>query len=388
MQYVRSIDDLDRLRSLSGTKWARHGPDVIPAWVADMDLEPAPAIKQAISDMVDRGDLGYQTALRDSLVPAWLHWLDQRHGLRLPESEVWPFAGVLHGLETSMVLHTRPGDGVVVFTPVYFPFTAAIRDSGRRLVDVPLGDRWHLDVDRFAAAIDDTTRAVLISQPHNPIGRVFSAEEIRAFADVVVERDLLVISDEIWADLPHAQQRHLPLVQADERLLDHTVTLGSATKAFNMSGLRCALGHVGHPGVREQLQALPFHLPAGPSTLSIAATIAAWTDGGVEWLDATARTLTARRDHLAQRLADEVPEVGFDPPEATYLAWLDLRRTALGDDPATALVEQAGVALSPGRDFGEQGVGCARLNFATTESILDEIIDRIVHAIRASEDRG
>ena len=110
MQYVRSIDDLDRLRSLSGTKWVRHGPDVIPAWVADMDLEPAPAIKQAISDMVDRGDLGYQTALRDSLVPAWLHWLDQRHGLRLPESEVWPFAGVLHGLETSMVLHICPDD--------------------------------------------------------------------------------------------------------------------------------------------------------------------------------------------------------------------------------------------------------------------------------------
>lgn len=385
MQYVRSIDDLDRLRSLSGTKWTRHGPDVLPAWVADMDLEPAPAIRRAIHDMVDRGDLGYQTELRELLVPAWLRWIDQRHGLSLPESEIWPFAGVLHGLETALMLYTRPGDGVALFTPVYFPFGAAIRDSGRRLVDVPLGDRWRLDVDRFAATIDDTTRAVLFSQPHNPIGRVFSAEEIRAFADIVVEHDLLVISDEIWADLPHPPNRHLPLVQADERLLDHTITLGSATKAFNMSGLRCALGHVGHPEVREQLQALPCHLPAGPSTLSIAASIAAWAEG-VEWLEVTGRTLTARRDHLAQRLADEVPEVGFDPPEATYLAWLDLRRTSLGPDPAAALIDRAGVALSPGIDFGEQGVGCARLNFATTESILDEIIDRIVRAIRSGPD--
>ena len=156
-----------------------------------------------------------------------------------------------------------------------------------------------------------------------------------------------------------------------------------ATKAFNMSGLRCALGHVGHPEVREQLHALPYHLPAGPSTLSIAATIAAWTEG-VEWLDATARTLTTRRDHLARRLADEVPEVGFDPPEATYLAWLDLRRTGLGDDPAAVLLDRARVALSPGRDFGDQGVGCVRLNFATTEGILDEIIERIVRVVRAS----
>ena len=377
------MDDLRRLRSLDGVKWAKHGPDVLPAWVADMDFDQAPAIKAAIRSVVERGDLGYNFAALQQLASTWLSWVKRRHGVTLTDDpdEIWTFTGALHALELVMELHTEPGDGIVVFSPIYHPFLSAIRDSGRRKIDVPLGEGGTLDAKRFDAACDAHTRMVLFSQPHNPVGRVFTVDELRAFTDVVVDRDLLVISDEVWADVVHIPHRHVPLLLADERLRERTITIGSASKSFNVAGLSCAVAHVGSAGIRERLRALSHHVHGRPSSLGAAGTIAAWTQSE-DWLASTMTTLTARRDHLAARLAAEVPEVGFEPPEATYLSWIDFTRTSLGEDPAKTLLERAGVALNPGVQFGAQGVGRARLNFATSEEILDEILDRIIRAIK------
>lgn len=377
------MDDLKRLRSLDSAKWTKYGPDVLPAWVADMDFDQAPPIKAAINAVLERGDLGYNFAALHPLAETWLSWVERRHGVRLTDDtdEIWTFTGALHALELVMELHTEPGDGIVVFSPIYHPFRHAIHDSGRQMVDVPLGAQSTLDAERLDAACDEQTKMVLFSQPHNPAGRVFTTEELQAFATVAEERDLLVISDEVWADLVHAPHQHLPLALADERLRERTITLGSASKAFNVAGLSCALAHVGSATVRNRLNALSHHVHGRPSSLSAAGTMAAWTESE-GWLSDTMLTLTARRDHLAARLAAEVPEVGFDPPEATYLAWLDLTRTSLGDDPAKTLLDHAGVAIDPGLQFGDQAAGWARLNFATTEEILDEILDRIIGAIK------
>ena len=381
--YGLGMNELQRLRTLDSAKWTRYGPDVLPAWVADMDFDQAPAIKAAIDSVVRRGDLGYNFAALEPLAETWLSWVERRHGLRLTDDtdEIWTFTGALHALELTMELHTDPGDGIVVFSPIYHPFRHAISDSGRRMVDVPLADGKYLDAVRFDAACDDRTRMVLFSQPHNPVGRVFTTDELRGFADVAESRDLLVISDEVWADLVYAPHRHLPPVLADERLRERTITIGSASKAFNVAGLSCALAHVGSPTVRERLRALSHHAHGRPSSLSAAGTMAAWTESE-DWLTETMRTLTVRRDHVAARLAADVPEVGFEPPEATYLAWLDLRDTSLGDDPAKTLLDHVGVAIDPGLQFGDQAAGWARLNFATTEEILDEILDRIIRAIK------
>ncbi len=381
--YGLDMDDLKRLRSLDAAKWTRFGPDVLPAWVADMDFDQAQPIKDAISDILQRGDLGYNFEAISSLAPTWLSWMKRRHGVTLTEDEdeVLVFTGALQALELVMELHTAPGDGVVVFSPIYHPFRNAIRDGGRTMVDVPLADGWVLDADRFDAACDDRTRLVLFSQPHNPVGRVFTVDELQQFADVVVERDLLVIADEIWADLTHAPHKHQSTVLADERLRERTITIGSASKAFNVAGLSCAVAHIGSPAVRDRLGKLSHHVHGRPSSLSAAGTVAAWTQCE-DWLSETVTTLTARRDHLTARLADEAPEIGFDPPEATYLAWLDLRATSLGDDPAQTLLDHAGVAIDKGSQFGDQGIGWARLNFATSEVILDEILDRISRAIK------
>ena len=379
---MAGVDDptgqLERLRSLAGVKWQKYGPEVLPSWVADMDLEPAPAIKDAIAQMADRGDFGYLALGLEGLTSAWQDWLERRHHWRPPADEVWQFTGSLHGLEAEMALHTRPGDGVVIFSPIYYPFRMAIEQSGRRVVDVPLEEgTWRLDVDRFRDAIDTSTKLVLFCQPHNPVGRIFDQDEIRAMTDVCEHHDLLVISDEVWADLVHEPNEHLPLYLADERLRERLVTLHSASKAFNLAGLRCALAHVGVPHIRRQFQAFSGHLLGAPSTLGAIGTIAAWTESEW-WLDEARAAITARRDRVAARLGAEAPQVGFPLPQATYLGWLDFRGADLGDDPAKVLLDQAHVALDQGEKFGAAGRGWARLNYATYEPILDEILDRII----------
>jgi len=352
----------------------------VPAWVADMDFDPPAPVLHALRGHLDRGDLGYGPFAAD-LVEHYAHWQERHHGWRPDVERVRGFTSALHALEVALWNATEPGDGVVVFTPIYYPFLDAIADSGRRRIDVPLDpDGWRIDPDRLAAAIDDTTRVMLFCNPHNPTGRVFDDEEVAAVAEVAERRDLLVITDEIWGELVHPGAVHRPLAISDERFRGRLVTLGSASKSFNLAGLRTAVAHIDHAPLSDSLAAMPGHLHGSPSTLGIVGTIVAWTECD-DWLAAVQRTITARCDQLARRLAADVPLVGFEPPEATYLGWLDFRATGLSGDPADELLERFGVALSSGPKFGPNGAGFARINFATSEQILDQVIDRIADAV-------
>jgi len=357
---------------------------VLPAWVADMDLPPAPPIADAVRALADRGDFGYNFDAACRVPDAFAAWRERRHGWRPDTERLRLFCDVMQAVQATLWVATEPGDGVVIFTPVYPPFLSSVTSTGRHIVDCPLdaASGWRLDADRLAAAIDERTRAVLLCSPHNPTGRVFDQTELAAIAEVAALHDLLVISDEIWADLVYPPQRFRPFASVGNDAAARTVTIGAASKAFNVAGLRCAVAHIADARVAEGLAALPDHLLGAVGSPGAEATLAAWTRGE-EWLEETRDLLLHQRDHLARRLAAELPEVGFTLPEATYLAWLDLRPLGLGDDPARWLLEHARVALSPGPDFGVHGRGFARLNFATTRAILDEILDRIVAAVRA-----
>lgn len=345
-----------------------------------MDFDPPDAVLGAIAGHTERGDLGYGPFGGD-LSGHYADWQERRHGWRPDVERIRPFTSALHALEVALWNSTDRGDGVVVFTPIYYPFLSAIRDSGRRRVDVPLDPHgWRIDPDRLEAAIDDSTRVILFCTPHNPTGRVFDDAEVAAVADVAQRHDLLVISDEIWGDLLHPGAVHRPLSTHDGRFDGRLVTLGSASKSFNLAGVRTAVAHIDNAPLNAALGLMPGHLHGSPSTLGIVATVTAWTACD-DWLTAAQRTITARRDQLARRLAADAPSVGFDPPEATYLGWLDLRATPLGDDPAAVLLDRAGVALSSGPQFGPDSAGFARINFATSAQILDEIVDRLVRAI-------
>lgn len=384
MSSAIELPEIEHLRTLGGVKWRRFGDEVIPAWVADMDIRPAGFIRDLVADLAVRGDFGYNRGASEQLPEAFAAWQGEHHDWTPDVERVRLFCDVLHAIDICLWLHTEPGDGIVLFTPIYPPFLKAIAGAeGRRLIDVPLdADGWRLDADRLRAAIDDRTRVILTCNPHNPTGRVFDDDELAAIATVAAEHDLLVLSDEVWADFVHpGPARHRPLATVGADIAARTVTISSASKSFNLAGLRCAVAHIGHPDIEAKLEGLPGHLLGAVSTPGAEASLAAWTRGR-PWLDDVRTHLVDRRDHLLKRLTADLPEVGVHCPEATYLAWLDLTGFDLGDDPSARLVESAKVALSPGPDFGPLGHGFARLNFATSEPILDEILDRLVGALR------
>lgn len=374
-------DDIGRLRGLTGIKWRHYEGDVIPAWVADMDFPAAPAITDALREMVEASDFGYNpVSFGTSVQEAWSAWSARRFGWEPEIERTRLFSTSLQAIAAALWTGTGEGDGVVLLTPVYPPFFHLVTGAGRRVVECRLDEcGWRIDPDRLRAVIDTGTRALLLCNPHNPSGRAFDADELAALLSVAEEHDLLVVSDEIWGDIVYPGARHIPFASLGAETAARTVLVTAASKSFSLGGLSCAVAHIGHAGVAERIAALPPHLLGGVNALGARAAIEAWTHGE-RWLAGTMETLRANRDHLIERLSNELPEVSVGVPEATYLAWLDFSRTPLAADPAGELLARTRVGLSAGADFGAGGAGFARLNFATHRAILDEVIDRVVRA--------
>lgn len=380
--------DLARLRELTCIKWTYHPDDVLPAWVADMDLPPAPVIVDAVRAVVDRGDFGYNWHAARQLPEVFSAWESRRHGWTPDPEQVRVFCDVMQAVDVALMTRCKPGDGVICFTPVYPPFLRSATVDGRQLIDCPLDpDGWVLDTDAFeAAAAQPHARAILLCNPHNPTGRAFTREELTAIADTAQRHDLLIVSDEIWCDLVHPGAKHIPIAALSPETEARTVTLSAASKTFSIAGLHCAVAHLGDEAVRDAIAALPGHILGAVGTPGAEATLAAWTCGE-PWLAETTAHLTAMRDHAIERITTELPLARVSIPEATYLLWIDVSAYGLGEEPAQVLLEEARVALSSGNDFGEHGAGFVRLNFATTKGVLDAVIDRVVAGV-AGERQG
>ncbi|MDO8391707.1 MAG: aminotransferase class I/II-fold pyridoxal phosphate-dependent enzyme [Actinomycetota bacterium] len=372
---------VDGLQARQGTKWARY-PGDLAAWVADMDFPPAPAIVQALREVAESGDFGYpvwQSKPPSPAEEAFVAWSERRHGWQVDVADVLPLADVVQGIQ--LVLHTctAPGDRVVVHTPAYPPFLSSVEKTGREVVRLPARrddtsvTGWAFDYERLDAELTARpAKALLLSHPHNPTGHVFAEAELRLLAELAERHDLLVISDEIHADLTYAPHVHRPMALfAPQR----TVTVTAPSKAFAMPGLRYAVAHVGSPAARAAVAKLPDHLLGTVSLTAVAAATAAWTSSD-EWLAAVLARLDANRHLVAELLAQHLPNVGYHVPAATYLAWLDCRALGWGDDPAQTFA-QRGVRLSEGPNFGVEGHGFARLNFATSSAVLREIVERM-----------
>jgi cystathionine beta-lyase len=267
-----------------------------------------------------------------------------------------------------------------VQTPIYPPILSSIASSGRRIAASPLsGDA--IDFDALEAAAS-RARLMILCNPHNPTGRCFTRTELIRLSELAIDHDLLVVSDEIHADLALPGYEHIPLASLGTQVAARTVTLNSASKAFNIAGLRCAVCVTESAVLRQRLSALPAQRWSTFSTLGVRAALAAWTDAGAQWLSACVEHLAVTRNHLVRRLAEGLPAIRCTPPQAGYLAWLDCRELALDTAAAEFFLERARVALSPGAEFGEPGRGFVRLNFATSQDILDRILDRMIKACR------
>jgi bifunctional pyridoxal-dependent enzyme with beta-cystathionase and maltose regulon repressor activities/uncharacterized damage-inducible protein DinB len=365
------------LRAKQGIKWHRPGAELILAWVADMDFPVARPIRAALSAMIDRGDLGYPDWPERPVAEVFAHRMKRRFGWDAAAEHVRLVCDLIQGVEVVLHLATEPGDAVVAHLPNYPPFPAAIATMGRRLVPVQLvpdGSSWRWD-DAVLDAAAASAKALLLVNPQNPTGRAFTRPELERLADAAARHDQLVISDEIHAELVHDPHEHIPFASLDDGTAARTVTLTSATKAYNIAGVRTAVAHVGPGWLRERWDAQPPDLFGLPSTLGVEATVTAWRDCD-DWLAALRNHLRAQRDHLVARVAD-LPGVSMRAPDAGYLAWLDCREAALPDDPAAYFREHAGLELAPGPDYDPAAQGWVRLNFATSRAVLDEILDRI-----------
>jgi cystathionine beta-lyase len=371
---------LEALRARQSAKWATHPADVLPAWVAEMDFALAAPVREVLQAAVDADDCGYPHPAR--LGEAFAGFARDRYGWAVAPESVLLVPDVMVGVTEVLRAVTAPGDGIVLNPPVYSPFFAAIAEIGRGVVEAPLArgdDGWELDLDAVEQAFAEGARAYLLCNPHNPTGRVFSRAELERIAELSERYDVPVVSDEIHAPLTFANASHTPFGALGEEAAARAVTITSASKAWNLAGLKCA---VLVPGAQTGtlLEQLPGSLRYHAGHLGVLTTIAAF-EHGIEWLEELVAYLDGNRRLLRKLLAAHLPDVGYVPPEAGYLAWLDCRALLLGDDPAAVFLERGRVALSSGPTFGEQGRGYARLNFGTSAAILAEAVERMAAAL-------
>jgi cysteine-S-conjugate beta-lyase len=372
---------LDALRARRSAKWRTYPDDVLPAWVAEMDFPLAPPIREALLDAVERDDCGYPYP--GPLGEAFAVFAADRFGWLVDPARVRLVPDVMSGLSGLLGALTDPGAGIVVNPPIYPPFFAAVGESGRRVIEVPLvagTTGWELDLDALERAFADGAAAYLLCNPHNPTGRVFTRTELAHVADLAARHRVFVLADEIHAPLTLTGATHAPYVTLGEEAAAHGLTLASASKAWNIAGLKCAVAVAGSAAGAKLLERLPPRLRYHAGHLGVLASVAAFTSGGT-WLDALLRQLDANRRRLASLLDGALPGVRYFPPEAGYLAWLDCRRLGLGDDPAATFLERGRVALSPGPSFGSVGNGFARLNFGTSSALLEEAVRRLETAV-------
>ena len=377
---------LAELRQRTSIKWQAYGPDVLPAWIADMDFAIAPSIHAALEDALARGDLGYpQSYAKSGLDEVFCARMQARYQWQVAPRQVEFFSDVVQVIYLSLLTLTEPGDGIVIQTPIYPPFLNAVAETERRadicpLVQQPRG--YQIDFDALHRKIDARTKLLLLCHPHNPTGRAYTRVELEGLAEFVLRHNLLVISDEIHADLMLDTRTHIPFASLSEEIAARTITLTSPSKPFNIAGLCLAVAVFGSEELRRRFLRIPAHVRGGRSALGMAAAFAAWTTAQ-PWLDATLAQLRKNRTRVAEYCARHWPQVKHVPPEATFLGWLDFRSLKLGMEPQRFFLEQAQVALGDGPAFGAAGEGFVRLNFATSPAILDEVLTRMNAAVQA-----
>lgn len=378
---------LDQLRSRTSVKWREYAPDVLPLWVAEMDVVLAPGIVDAVSRALRDGDTGYDHGSR--YAEAWASYAADRWGWDVDPARTMTVADVMNGIVHALGVLTEPGDVVVVSPPVYPPFYQFVPGALRRTLDAPLTAEARLDLadggtlDRaFAQARSDGRAAVyLLANPHNPTGTAHTADELERLCALADRHGVRVVSDEIHAPLSGRPGDGVPgftsvlTVPGGERAL----ALVSPSKAWNLAGLRAALLVAGEDATAD-LARVPAHTLDAVNHVGVIAQIAA-LETGREWLDEVLTSLDANRALLAELLADRLPQVRYRREHATYLAWLDCRGLGLGDDPSSTFLERGRVALNPGPSFGAGGEGHVRLNLGTSRAILTEAVDRMASAV-------
>jgi len=382
---------IDELRRRGSVKWTRGGPDVIGAFVAEMDFGAAPAIEAALLDVIARADFGYlsEHAIAD-MAQACAAWQQKSYGWTVDPARIRPLPDVVKGLEATIQVFSSPDTPVILPTPAYMPFLLVPPRLGRQIIQVPMipaeGGRFVLDLDGIDAAFKAGGQLVILCNPCNPVGRVYTRDELSALTEVVDRNGGRVFADEIHAPLVYPGGTHVPYAGISGQAAGHAVTATAASKGWNLPGLKCAQLILSNDADAATWAENGFMFEHGASTPGVRASTAAYRAGG-DWLADVVGYLDGSRGLLAGLLAEQLPAIGYQPPEGTYLAWLDCRDLCrdlgIDDSPAEFFLAKARVLLTDGAACGDAGRGHVRLNFATPRPVLAEIVRRMAEAVDA-----
>jgi cysteine-S-conjugate beta-lyase len=359
--------------------------DVIPMWVADMDFMTAPSIIEALQNKAGSGIFGYPLRT-DGYYGAVMGWMAKRHGWTLQKAWMTSSPGVVTALSLCVHSFTNPGDCVLVQPPVYYPFFRVIETNGRRIMENPLafdGERYTMDLDGLEKIKGNRIKLMILSNPHNPVGRVWTKEELKGLGEYCVKNDIVLVSDEVHSDLIYKDFKHIPTASISEDIARQTITCIAPSKTFNLAGLKSSVIIIPNEKLKNAFNTTLGNLSlGGDNTFGLAALEAAYKDGE-EWVDALLAYLEDNLQFCLAWFREKIPEIKVIRPEGTYLVWLDCRKLAMTNEELdTFFKEKAMLWLDDGPMFGEGGQGFQRINIACPRSILAEALRRIEMAIR------
>lgn len=361
-----------------------HGPDrMIQMWVADMDFKTVPEITAALHERLEHAIYGY-TIPQPAYYESVINWYQQRYGWQVEKDWILHTPGVVAALNAAVRCLTEPGDRVLIQRPVYHPFTHAIENNGRVVLNSPLildeaTGRYEIDFDDLAAkAAEPDVKLVLLCSPHNPVTRVWTVDELTRFARICIDNGVTIMADELHCDLVFSSANFVPLASLSDEFAEHTITCMAPSKTFNLAGLKTSQITISNPELRATFQAELTRCVIGrPKMFGLITTEMAYTHGG-PWLRAVMDYIEANFAYMRDYFAEHLPQLKVTPAEGTYLMWLDFRAFGLSqDDLLTKLLDDAKVHMSNGAQFGAEGEGFMRMNIATARVDLAEAVERI-----------
>lgn len=361
--------------------------DVMPLWVADMDFKAAPCIIERIQKDVAFGIFGYSDS-KDEYFRTLANWYDTYFDWKVEKSWLVKTPGVVFALATAILALTKEGDGVLIQQPVYYPFSAVIKDNCRKLVNNGLilrDGHYEIDFEDFEAKIiQENVKLFLLCSPHNPVGRVWTKEELRRIGDICLRHGVRIVSDEIHSDFVYPGHKHSILLTVDERLKDITIVCTAPSKTFNLAGLQISNIWIPDEGMRKAFVRKMAQIGYCHVNMIGQHACQAAYEGGREWLDELKEYLKGNLDFVRDYLEEHIPQIQLIEPEGTYLIWLDCRALGLSEEELeNMIVHQAKLWLDRGAIFGSAGEGFERVNIACPRSVLEEALKRLEIAVGA-----
>ncbi len=358
--------------------------DVIPMWVADMDFNTPDFIVQSLQDRLDHEIYGYTFRPQDYYTSI-TGWLERRHSWKVEKEWVCFSPGIVPALNFCTLAFTRPGDSIIVQPPVYFPFFSAVESHGRKLIYNRLKEydgKWVMDYDSLISGIERETKMIIISNPHNPVGRAWTIDELNKLADICLKNNILILSDEIHCDLVLPGFSHTPLAKLSEKIAENTITCIAPSKTFNLAGLSTSSVIISNPVLRKSFNRIVENLHVGNGNIfGTIASIAAYSNGH-KWLDSLLDYIDNNVDFVEDFCRKMIPEIIPVQPEATYMIWLDCRKFGItGKELQSFFINRAGVGMNEGSTFGPGGEGFMRMNLATTHQTVIKAMEQIEKAV-------